>query len=383
MIRAEDRFAEDRLKDAFKGAVETVRTDELRPLTASAHKRLPGRVWAPGLVAACVVLIMVACIAIFGRLGGVGADRAVLGGALRHLIAVDFDGRASVVDAATGRIASVIPARKGAYRAVAGTAESGTFVLMAATSDDAVVPYVVTLSSDGVASRPKEIPGGPVSPANMDPNMRGSAALSPDGSTLALAGVRNGTATVTTVDVRSGRRRAWSASLTAAAVDSPSAIRSVAWSPDNRTLGFVLEDGSMDGREASARLRLLDTKQQERDLLASRPLRHWTIRQGHLRNGRIDQFLFNPDGRTLSVLLEGAGVRTDDADYHLTGLSIRTGEPIGKVIDLPTTLVVKADGTGRHFLVVADRGTGLARIDGDKVSPIGRGADRSYADAAW
>ena len=139
----------------------------------------------------------------------------------------------------------------------------------------------------------------------------------------------------------------------------------------------------MDGREASARLRLLDTRQQGRDLLASRPLRPWTIRQGPLRNGRIDQFLFNPDGRTLSVLLEGAGVRTDDADYNLTGLSIRTGEPIGKVIDLPTTRVVEADGTGRHLLVVADHGTGLARIDGDKVLPIGRGADRSTADAAW
>jgi hypothetical protein len=359
---------EERLRDAFGAAAESIPDGSLAPLTVPARRRR--RPWtAPVAVAAGLAAVVVGGAA----LGGV-IPRTVHGGAAaggdgpRYVVAIR-DGSA-VVENATGQELTKAAALSGRYEAVAATGDGRTFFLAGkAGGDDTYAFYRLTLAANGTPSAPQPVPGGTVrldtgfgKPENL--------AASPDGTRLAVVGTAGGRPEAVVVDVRTGGHRTWTA-------PGAGTVTSATWAPDDRTLGFIQTPASPSGQ---AVLRLLDTRRPGADLLSSRVLRPAEI-TGTRVNGLINVFVLNPDGRTATAQIQGAKHgRDDDASYVLATLSAADGRPTGRAVPLPgDSFFVKADGSGEHFLQLVDGRPG--RVDGGAFTWLSRAAD--YDDLAW
>ncbi|GAA2636115.1 hypothetical protein SMC26_39145 [Actinomadura fulvescens] len=361
---------EDRLRAALDDAAQTVAPDSLVPLTVPPRRRFT---WmAPLAVAAALALVVFGVTTLIPKPSD-EPDRTAFAGAPTHLLAIR-KGQAVVLDG-TGRKVADVPAAQGRYEGVAATADRRTFFLAAAAGKDEYLLYRVEIAADGSPSRPRPLPGGAVRLAVHSFGSENGFAAAPDGSKVALVGLQSHPRTTAVViDARTGARRTWSA-------PGSGWIKSVSWSPDNRTLGFLWWDGQALTKKAT--LRLLDTSRDGTDLLASRPLRTIEVSgPGIPAHGEMNVFTFNPDGETLTAQVQGAEYGPDDVpESALAGLSARTGEPTGWTARLPVdSFFVKTDASGNHFLQVDDGR--LGRVDNGRFSWITK-THEEYEDASW
>ncbi|WP_026412320.1 hypothetical protein [Actinomadura oligospora] len=353
---------EDRLRDAFQGAAETIRPGSLTPLTVPSPRRRR-RLWGvPIVVAGVLGLILVGTSLVAGRMSPrPAAGSRILSGAPDHVLAIR-NGRALVEDGAGRPIARIGGER---YEAVAATGDGRVFFLASASASgkSSYTFYRVTLGANGTPSGPEKVRTD--DPVRMDSGLGKPErfAASRDGSKLALVGANGGRSGIVVIDVRTGAQHDMEE------VGRALPASSATWAPDNRTLGYIAE--GEDGRPA---LYLLDTGQ---DQLTPRVLRSATMPDDAL----INVFVVDPDGRTLTAQVQGAKHGPgDDADYRLVRLSAATGQPTGWTARLPTdSFFVKPDPTGRHFLQIIDGR--LGRVDDGAFSWVSSATD--YTDAAW
>ncbi|WP_067451105.1 hypothetical protein [Actinomadura macra] len=353
---------EERLRDAFDTAAQTVDPGTLAPLTVPVRRKRPA--WTvPSAVAAALVLVLVGATALGMRIGRAPNENSVpVAGTPSYLLTIT-KGRAAVRDL-RGREIAVIPEVKDRYVSVAGSGR--TFFLVAETKTDEHFLYRVMLSASGRPSRPKPVPGGAIRLAReIDP--RGYAA-SPDGSKVAAVGRVGDRSEVIVIDVRTGTRRTWSAPATGW-------IKSPTWSPDNRTLGFIWwEDSSIVTK--LGHLRLLDTTKPGDDLYDSRPVRN--IGTGD--NGEIDCFVLNSDGQTLTAAAQFPSMDDAESKNLLMRFSVRTGKPTGWSVRLPEdSLTERIDESGTHLIQLTDGR--LSRVEDTRFSWLGNA--HNYEDAAW
>ncbi|MFC5185871.1 hypothetical protein [Actinomadura harenae] len=356
---------EERLRDAFQGAAETIRPGSLTPLTVPSRGRARARArrsWGvPVVVAGALGLILVGTSLLGGRMSPrPAAGPRILAGAPDHVLAIR-DGRALVEDGAGHAIARISGEH---YEAVAGTGDGRVFFLATASGKNTHTFYRVTLAANGTPSSPEMVRTD--DPVQMDSGLGKPErfAANRDGSKLALVGANGGRSEITLIDVRTGGQHSMEE------VGRALPATSATWAPDNRTLGYIAE--GKDGRPPA--LYLLDTNT---DRLTPRLLRSATMPDDAL----INVFVVDPDGTTLTAQVQGAkhGPR-DDADYRLVRLSATTGRPTGWTARLPSdSFFVKPDTTGRHFLQIIDGR--LGRVDDGRFSWVSRATD--YTDAAW
>ncbi|MCP2337862.1 hypothetical protein [Actinomadura rupiterrae] len=346
---------EERLRDAFRGAAETIEPGTLAPLTAPRARTWK---WAiPIAVAGTLSLILVGTSLLAG-----GTSRApdtgsrVLSGGPQRILAIR-GGHALLEDGAGHQIVRIAGNH---YEAVAATNDRRVFFLAASASGGVYTFYRVELGPDGTPARPAKLPAT----VRLDSGLGKpeSFAASPDGSQLAVVGNLDGQAEATVIDVRTGARRTWR-------TPSGNAISSATWSPDNRTLGFIWSPGG--DRQA---LHLLDTRAGR---LVPRVLRSTATPDG----GLINIFAFDPGGRTLTAQVQGAKHGPhDDAEYQLVRLSAQTGQPTGWTARLPgDSFFVKSDPSGNRFLQIIDGR--LGRVDNGAFTWTSPATD--YTDAAW
>jgi hypothetical protein len=223
---------EDRLRAAARAAADTVADDSAPPLRLPRAARRPGRrVLAGSAAAAAVVAIAVAAALLVGPLRGHGqaAQPNASQSVPRYYMAlVPFNeqsyaktgvfsyGYAVVKDKITGRtVATVQPPRPYlGFLGVTGAADDRTFVLTATrnTVGSDTLPYTFFYarfnpSDDAVTLTPLALPGLPVS------NDYFTAALSPDGTRLAVAGISEifTLVRIKVYSLPSGAAKTWSA----------------------------------------------------------------------------------------------------------------------------------------------------------------------------
>ncbi|MFC4912536.1 TolB family protein [Actinomadura gamaensis] len=348
---------EDRLRDAFSGAAETIRPGSLAPLSPP-PPRARSMKWAvPVAVAGALTLVLIGTSMLVGGMSQAPrTGSSALSGAPERIVAIR-GGHAMVEDAAGHPIVRIDGDR---YEAVAATRDRRTFFLAASAASDTYSFYRVTLGPDGSPTRPQRVPATIRLDSGLGKPERFAA--SPDGSKLAVVGNNPGQVEAVVIDVRTGASRVWRASG-----DNP--ISSATWSPDNRTLGFI-----WSFRDDQPSLYLLDTGAAR---LAPRVLRSATTPG----DGLINVFAFNPDGRTLTAQVQGAKRGPDDdAEYQLVQLSARTGQPTPWTARLPSdSFFVKPDASGNHFLQIIDGR--LGRVDNGVFTWTTTATD--YTDAAW
>ncbi|GAA2148191.1 TolB-like translocation protein [Actinomadura napierensis] len=260
---------EDRLRDAFGAAAESIPDGSLAPVTVPSRRRR--RPWAVPAAVAGALAVVVGGAALGGALPHTSRSGPAAGpGGPRHVVAIR-GGRAVVEDAAAGSLTKVT-ALGGRYAAVAATGDRRTFFLAADAGGGSYAFYRVTLAADGTPSAPKPLPGGTVrldsgfgKPENL--------AASPDGSRLAVVGTAGGRSEAVVIDVRTGGHRTWSA-------PGEGTVTSATWAPDNRTLGFLQAPGTVSDR---AVLRLLDTGRPG----SERPERRRRLRPGDPVDGDL------------------------------------------------------------------------------------------------
>ncbi|MEV5570583.1 hypothetical protein AB0L06_11055 [Spirillospora sp. NPDC052269] len=353
---------EERLRDAFQDAAETIRPGSLTPLTVPSRAKARRSWGVPVVVAGLLGLILVGTSLLAGGMGkssrpAVGSR--ILAGAPEHVLAIR-QGRALIEDGAGHMVARIGGDH---YEAVAGTGDGRVFFLAAESGKDTYSFYRVTLGASGTPSRPEKVRTD--DPVQMDSGLGKPErfAASPDGSRLAVVGANGGRSEILVIDVRTGAQHSMEQ------VGDSLPASSATWAPDNRTLGYIAA-----GRDGRPTLFLLDTS---RDRLTPRAVRSAAMPQDAL----INVFVVDPDGRTLTAQVQGAkhGPR-DDADYRLVRLSAATGEPTGWTARLPSdSFFVKRDATGRHFLQIIDGR--LGRVDDGGFSWVSPATD--YTDAAW
>ncbi|MFB4301491.1 hypothetical protein [Actinomadura sp. NTSP31] len=359
---------EERLRDAFGAAAESIPDGTLAPVTVPSPRRRRRPWTVPVAVAGTLAAVVVGGTALGGSLPHASHSGPAAGpGGPRHVVAIR-GGHAAVEDAAAGSLTKVA-ALGGRYAAVAAAGDRRTFFLAADEGGDSYAFYRVTLANDGTPSAPKRLSGGNVrldsgfgKPENL--------AASPDGSRLAVVGTAGGRSEAVVIDVRTGSHRTWS-------TPGEGTVTSATWAPDNRTLGFLQAPGAVPDR---AVLRLLDTGRPGSDLLASRVARSAEV-TGTQVEGLINVFVLNPDGRTATAQIQGTKHgRKDDAAFVLATLSTGTWQPTGRGVQLPgDSFFVKADGSGEHVLQLIDGRPG--RVDGAAFTWLSGSAD--YDDLAW
>ncbi|GAB3978849.1 hypothetical protein GCM10029978_072660 [Actinoallomurus acanthiterrae] len=351
---------ENRLRDAYEAATSTVRPEALRPLTAPPARRRR-RTWAaPLAVAAALVLVAVGVAALTRGTDPWRPDPALVAQGPRYVVAVT-EGRAEVIDAVTGRKAGdVVAAGGGKYLAVAA-GDDETFFLAADKPEQdgrSGRVYRVSVRQDGTTTSPTLVPGGPYRRIR-------HLAVSPHGTRLAVAQDWDDDVNLTVVDLGRHAKKTWT-------TRGPGAIGSMTWAPDERTLGYVSNRG---------KIVMLDTRRGGGNVWTQREVRNVDIDHGRFKDGAVNAFLIDPDGRTLTATVQGAKHGSDDhADYVLAKFSADTGEPTGRSHALPMdSFRITADATGRHILVLIDGRPG--RVDDGHFSWISRRED--VTDLAW
>ncbi|MEV0402320.1 hypothetical protein [Actinoallomurus sp. NPDC050550] len=350
---------ENRLVDAYEAATSTVRPEALRALTAPPARRRR-RTWAaPLAVAAALILISVGVVALTGGTDSSRPDPALIAQGPKYLVAVREGGRAEIVDAATGRKTADIPTVDGKkYVAVAAGRDEESFFLGADTTEEegcAGQVYRVSVRANGTTTSPVLVPGGPYRGVR-------ELAVSPHGTRLAVAQECNtytgSVATLTVIDLNAGTKKTWNRG--SGGVENPT------WAPDDRTLGYL---GSPP--RIRPKITLLDTGSGGGDVWKERQVRSPDIDHGKFKDGQINAFVIDPDGRTMTAAVQGVKHGPDDhAEYVLAKLSVETGEFTGsRTQALPTDVFrFTTDVSGRHVLVLIDGRPG--RLDDGRFSWI-------------
>ncbi|GAA4625652.1 hypothetical protein GCM10023196_030620 [Actinoallomurus vinaceus] len=352
---------EDLLRDALSATARTVEPGTLSPLTAPARRRSTAK-WAVPLTAAGALLVLAAAIAIGGQMRGHRQSPPVSGTGPSRMVTID-DGTAVIRDA-TGRKVAGIPAERGPYVAVAAYGAGRTFYLAASEGRCAISLYRLSFRPDGTVDAPQRVRAdAPIEISEDDTAM----SVSRDGTRVAVSGACETTYRVSVLDTRSGGIRSWTAPTNANLRYAPS------WSPDGRTLAVFWWDVRRNIEKAP--ILLLDPEESMGgDLSKARVLRPAGIQQGPLKGGRIEAFAYDPDGRTMTVVV------SLDAFSAITRISATTGDPVGGFTRVPTFAGgVRPDGSGHHLLLF---GSGeVARVDDGRLHWIARGLDN--VDAAW
>ncbi|WP_433174337.1 hypothetical protein [Actinoallomurus sp. CA-150999] len=352
---------EDLLRDALSATARTVEPGTLSPLTAPVRRRSTAK-WAVPLAAAGALLVLAAAIAIGGQMRGPRQSPPLTGTGPSRVVTVTDD-TAAIRDV-TGRKVADIPAPRGRYVAVAADGTGRTFYLAASEGRCAISLYRLSFRPDGSVDAPQRVrANAPIDISEDDAAM----AVSRDGTRVAVSGACETTYRVSVLDTRSGGVRSWTAPTAASARLAPS------WGPDGRTLAVFWWDARREIEQAP--ILLLDPQESTGgDLLMARVLRSAGIQQGPLKGGRIEAIAYDPDGRTMTVVV------SLKAFSAIARISANTGDLVGGFTRVPTFAGgVRADGSGDHLLLF---GSGqVARVDDGRLRWITRGHD--HVDAAW
>ena len=244
---------EDRLTDALGAVAERIPDDSLPPLSASRRPAAlrwerAARWLVPVAVAAAVLAVIAGVALVVPGIGSAGpfADLGTRSSPPPYYVSVDWNDRIIVHSTTTGAITDTVPARwdSGDYvgAAVAATRSGRTFIV--AVNDWSTVQTRLlrfTLTSAGQVT-------GLSAPRIRVPGLtRVSAAISPDGSEVALAGVPDadnasqestGPPKVLLVSLKTGHVRSWTLP---ARSGGAYLIQDPSWSADGRALYFLAD----------------------------------------------------------------------------------------------------------------------------------------------
>ena len=258
-----------------------------------------------------------------------------------------FDGRAQVIDSATGKVTAIIGrSRAGYLTGAAAAGDDRTFVLAAelsATSQLLTRYYELRLDDGGIP--------GPLWPLAVPP-MSGQQlpfAVSPDGSELAVSdpgAIPPARGQIVVVSLATGTARAWRASV-------PGGAESLSWAGDSLLAFDWMNPWRRNpATDPHAGVRLLDTSAPGRSLLAaSRLLIPASARLGSYTG--VYNPLITADGSKLFAAMEaGSSHKVVVAEF-----SARTGH-LQRAVTAPATEsgqgawcgAVWTDPSGQHAL---------------------------------
>jgi hypothetical protein len=277
---------EDRLRDACRALADAIEAEPVRALppqaTRAALPLAPARSravrWLAPLAATVTVIAVIAAVTLIGRPAGQqGASARVPAGMPRYYVVLDFDPypvtTAVVHDSVTGRVLAAVrvPAQlDNSYPPVitAGDDDS-TFVILANETVRGHTPaaalFRLRVTAGGRSARLSRLP------ITFPPQVQGyAAALSPDGSELAIAQTpsccgTNASDVIQVASMTTGASKTWT-------TQAPSGVTThLSWA-DNKHLVFLFGQPYPVRPTVPAGYRELDITAPGSDLLASQPV---------------------------------------------------------------------------------------------------------------
>jgi hypothetical protein len=377
---------EDRLTDALGAVAARIPDESLPPLTASRRPTAlrwerAARWLVPVAVAAAVLAVIAGVALVVPGIGSAGpfADLGTRSSPPPYYVSVDDSDRIVVHSTASGAMTDAIPQPRwlsgGNFvdTAIAASESGRTFV--AAMNDwDSLRTrlYRFSLTSDG------KISGLTALPAKIHGMTGLSAALSPDGSELALAGVpdlttgvlpSDGPPRIQVVNLKTGRVRSWS--LPSRPADDY-LVQDPAWSAGGRELRFLVSFCSL-GRVVEDNVG---------GCTADGAAGHeWVlpVPAGHAPLGRGRSTATLPGGTSQAVPVPGnelvvsrvtrAGVVV--ARYSMTGELIRTLYRGNRGTADFSAAYLSVDVSGRYVILTEDRSSVFGWVIGGRLRTLG------------
>lgn len=378
---------EDRLTDALTARAAAVREDSLRPLVAGELGRLSPardgfdrqrRGWHARLapLAAAAAMLLVAGGTIFavrqlqGSTSGPFADVGTAHAPPPYYIDLDANHGLTVHATATGLVTDQMPApypwdNSGSrlVTALAAAANGRTFVVIYNDTGTGIGPYrtgiyTFTLTSTG------DIVGFRQVKAVLPGLARISAAVSPDGSKVAIAGVpeaaaegNNGLlqpARIVVVNLRTGRRVVFQGGMSRRGQQF--GINDVRWANGGRSLAYLAQwctglDPQFtmicDIGHSVTQLRMISATGDGGPLSGGR-----TLLRDSPAHPSILQALVCPDGHSIVAMTERR------REISLVRFDLRTGAPIAVLYHRHAVLEAEGEGPGPWNAFLSSDGTG-------------------------
>lgn len=381
---------EERLRNAFADAAQTVGTGTLDPLVTAGPRRRRSAWWiAPVAAAASVGAVVAGTLALRTSPppSAPQAPAAPVHGGPHFIVSLmaypkgpkkgnggELDPPvADVRDASTGHIIAHIPAPSGlswntALAGAAAAADDRHFVLIGAEFGRGKDPnanraYRLTLDEKGRPGPLHEIPGTQLTGAIE------RSSLSPDGDRLAVN--LNASNQVKVVDLATGRSRTWAdSSLPGGSLPDPQ------WMPDGRHLITVAKTSVTE-----AWIKTFDTQGPGTDLAKSGAV----LARLKVPDGSTDM-VAGPDGKDVFVQVFPPDFRFP-AKTTLLRISVKTGQVTRTLAAWterrqPMGMIALAAG-GRYLLVRHD--DHFVRVDGQtgQVNPLAIPVLDGRSDLAW
>lgn len=380
---------EERLRNAFADAAQTVGPGTLDPLVVAGPRRRRSAWWiAPVAAAVSVGAVVAGTLALrtSPAPSAPQAPAAPVHGGPRFIVSLmaypkgpkKSDGQelyppvAEVRDASTGHVIAHIPAPPGLNTALAGAAAAADnrhFVLIRAELGRGRDPitdrvYRLTLDEKGRPGPLREVPGTQLT------GVIERISLSPDGDRLAV-NLMNASNQVKVVDLATGRSRTWvDSSLPGGSLLDPQ------WMPDGRHLITVAKKSVTE-----AWIKTFDTQGSGTDLAKSGAV----LARVKVPDGSTD-VLASPDGKDVFVQVFPPDFRFP-AKTTLLRISVKTGQVTRTLAAWterrrPMGMIALAAG-GRYLLVRHD--DHFVRVDGQtgQVNPLSIPVLDGRSDLAW
>ncbi|QXJ21882.1 hypothetical protein AGRA3207_002788 [Actinomadura graeca] len=400
---------EERLRDAYRAAADAYGPETVPPLRAQAGSGGPSprRRLAPLAAVACVIMLVVAAVALdrahdrTARPVETPSPALTTPGTRRPLparpdgprfMAVASGDTAGLVirDTAGGRVtARLVPPRGDTFDDVAVAGDDRTFIVTTRAAEPGAGParisvHRVALADDGTVATFTPLPRLAYTTELSDPDM----AVSPDGTKIAfvayrahpdkarstLEAGRMNIGRIEVVTIATGGRRTWT-------VPDMSRIGDLSWAGSTLAFTFTRLASPPRGLGVVAagptQIRTLDANGSGGDLLAG------TVLLSRPETQRGDVAWLLPDGRSLVTNAGHPSV--------LRLYSVRTGRPIRDLATAPGReepaewAGLTADATGRHLLAVPSIGD-LVHLDlaTRRTAPLPSGAhDQPVPLSAW
>lgn len=379
------RVVEERVRDAFTAAAETITAQDLPGLPTPRRSRAARRLWAraprarmhilaPAAAAAAVAVIVVASLAISGviqRLAGTGpaSSSGVFAKVPRFFVALpQIPGRAVVGATATGAVVGTVapPKPYTVFTWVAAAGDGRTFVFGAAPGLDRGPVRFYRLVLDRSA-HPAPLVPLPIAP---ETGTISGLALSPNGSKLAvslLGPVHDQIGSkiqVFSLATGAGREWVWPGNGTIGELYPGVSTGSHSWQANNRTLLFEVNTRTRNG--SPGQLRLLDTAAAAGSLLASStriPVPSTDVGwQSNNANHRIIGLpLISGDGTKLVAPFFHESAPPKVFGFTITEFSVRTGKPVQVLYQRRTS----SEANSTNVLWVNTSGTAMIAARGN------------------
>jgi hypothetical protein len=403
---------EERLTEALAARAAVVREDSLRPLTARAEApRRAGARWLRKLVpltaavglATAVILVIEAGHLVHQRPSAPFADVASAHAPPPYYVDLDWNHILTVRATSTGLLTDRLPppdvwagASARLETAVAAAANGRTFVVIYNDRGDGTGPYRTAIYTFTLTSAGHIADFNPVKDGVLSGLARISAAVSPDGSKVAIAGVPEAAAEgngqplqparIVVVNLRTGRRGIFQGGM--GRRGQQFGIGNVSWADDGRSLAYLAQwcpeldvqfTASCDVGTGVTQLRMISAASDGGPLSSG----HVLLRESRLLPSVLAA-LITPDGASVVALT------TRGREISVVRVAPGTGRPIimvyrKRLIHALMAAFLASDGTGQYLIIDENFGSVDGWVHAGRFHPmtIGRSFVELSCSPAW